>query len=234
MKKMSIILLIVMGVAFSVQAKKVGHKKKISDPLQILKEKYQEFREVIKKYGKDEHKMRQKLREVMDTFVDFRELSKRTLPGTWDKLKPEEKKEFVAEFKKMIQRSYLKKFHADQKFTIEYNTKTKFNKKDRTAYVSTTIKAGKSEAKVDYSFYKNKGKWWAYDVIIDDISMMKKYRRQFVRIIRKSGFEVLLNKIKRRNKIREEEEKEEEAQKVENKSNSEDNEGDSKQDKSDK
>ena len=185
-------------------------KTKGLDPLTLLKSKYKEMRGVIRKWGKDEHKMREELRKVMDTFVDFEELSKRTLPGTWDKLKKQQREEFVREFKKMIQRTYISKFHADQKFSIEYNGRVKYNKGKKQAYVSTTIRAGKSEAKVDYALYKRKGRWWAYDVIIDDISLMKKYRRQFVRIVKRDGFETLLEKIKRRNKKREQEEQEEE------------------------
>ncbi len=170
---------------------------KHATPMSVLKQKYLEMKKVIKKYP-DQRVMRDHLRQIMETFIDYEQLSALTLPGTWDKLKKKQRKEFVDQFKQMIQRTYVNKFNANQKFSITYNGKVKYMKGGK-AFVSTTIHSGRSEAQVDYSFHKKRGKWWAYDVIIDEISMMRKYRRQFVRIVRRSGFDSLLNKIRNLN-----------------------------------
>lgn len=191
--------LLMISVGIGINAKPARHVT----PVSLLKTKYAEMKAMIKKYP-DQDIMRGHLRQVMETFIDYRELSRLTLPGTWKKLKKKQQKAFVDQFKQMIQRTYVNKFNANRKFSITYNGKVKY-KKDGKAFVSTTIHSGKSEADVDYSFQKEHGKWWAFDVIIDEISMMKKYRNQFVRIVRRDGFDALFTKIRKRNLMRKKE-----------------------------
>ncbi|MBW2619533.1 MAG: ABC transporter substrate-binding protein, partial [Deltaproteobacteria bacterium] len=40
--------------------------------------------------------------------------------------------------------------------------------------------------------------WMAYDVIIDGVSLVANYRRQFTAIISKDGYEALVERLKRR------------------------------------
>lgn len=183
-------------------------------PIRLLNVKYAQMKKIIKKYPK-QNEMRNQLRQVMETFIDYGELSRLTLPGTWKKLKRKQRREFTDQFKQMIQRTYVNKFNANRKFSITYNGKVVYKKHGK-AFVSTTIHSGRSEAKVDYSFRKKRGKWWAFDVIIDDISLMKKYRRQFVRIVRRDGFDALLTKISKRNIMRRKEEEANEKAKLNN------------------
>jgi len=188
-----IVLISMIGITTGVNAKTLRK----GTPLSLLKAKYAKMKAITQKYP-DQDVMRDHLRQVMETFIDYGELSRLTLPGTWDKLKRKQRIEFTNEFKQMIQRTYVNKFNPKSKFSITYNGKVKYKKCGK-AFVSTTIHSGKSEADVDYSFRKKDGKWWAYDVIIDEISMMRKYRRQFVRIVKRDGFDALLSKIHKRN-----------------------------------
>jgi phospholipid transport system substrate-binding protein len=204
MKRTSIVIGLVVMFAATAMAKKAA------DPIALLKIKYAQMKKIIKKYP-DQWVMRDHIREVMETFVDYEELSRLTLPGTWEKLNKKQRKEFVDQFKQMIQRTYVNKFNANRKFSITYNGKVRYDDKGR-AFVSTTIHSGRSEAQVDYAFRKKKGHWWAYDVIIDEISLMRKYRRQFTRIVKRDGFDTLLAKIRKRNLRRKQEEDRDRAQ----------------------
>jgi len=142
--------------------------------------------------------MKKKIKVIMETFIDYAEFSRLTLSKHWDKLNEKQRKEFVEEFRKLIQRTYVKRFNPDKKFEILYHGETEF--KEDKAKVKTTIKSGKSEADVDYLFRKppKVSSWWAYDVIIDDVSMMKNYRKEFFSIMEKEGFNALIAKIKKK------------------------------------
>ena len=65
--------------------------------------------------------------------------------------------------------------------------------------VRSVIRVGKSSADVDYAFHVKKGKFLAYDVVIDEISMVRNYRKQFGDIIGKEGFKGLMDRLTKRN-----------------------------------
>jgi phospholipid transport system substrate-binding protein len=141
--------------------------------------------------------MQQGIRDVMETFIDYRELGRRTLVGEWDGLKKKQQDDFVGEFKKMIQRTYVRRFDPEREVTIEYvGTGTD---PDGSATVNSIVHSGRSEARVEYRFIRKTGDWWACDVVIDDVSMVQNYRKQFHDIIAKSGFPGLMDRIRKKN-----------------------------------
>jgi phospholipid transport system substrate-binding protein len=147
----------------------------------------------------DKEVMRAGLRKVMDSFVDYNDLGRRTLVGHWDKLKPSQRKAFIAEFKQMIQRTYIRRFDGDREFTIEYRNQPELNDKG-VAVVESVIKVGRSEARVDYAFHRKGRTWMAHDVVIDEVSMVRNYRKQFHDIIGKEGFDGLMDRLIKKNR----------------------------------
>ncbi len=143
--------------------------------------------------------MRAGLRKIMDSFVDYNDLSQRTLVNQWGKLKPAQRKAFVAEFKQMIQRTYIRRFDGDVEFTIEYRGEPETDDKGVTM-VESVIRAGRSEVRVDYAFHRKGQTWMAHDVVIDEVSMVRNYRKQFHDIIGKEGFDGLMDKLIKKNR----------------------------------
>jgi phospholipid transport system substrate-binding protein len=65
--------------------------------------------------------------------------------------------------------------------------------------VKAERKGRKAETTIDYKLAdKGGGKWAVYDVITDDVSLLRNYRSEFGRIIKKDGFAVLLSKMKKK------------------------------------
>jgi phospholipid transport system substrate-binding protein len=190
---MKLYLAMAAAVAFVIPAAAAGAP---ADPLDFVKKKYTEIQDLVKRYPKKAD-LHQAIRDVMETFVDYRELSKRTLPGEWDKLKKKQQDEFIAEFKQMIQRTYVKRFNPEKEVRIDYKDSSVTD--DGSAVVRSIVHSGKSEAAVDYRFHKQRGDWWAYDVVIDDVSMVQNYRKQFHDIVQKSGWDGLMAKIRKKN-----------------------------------
>ncbi|OQC42498.1 MAG: Toluene tolerance, Ttg2 [Deltaproteobacteria bacterium ADurb.Bin058] len=166
--------------------------------MDFVKDRYSVMLDIVNKHNANKDKMRAELRKAMDTFVDFDEMAQRTLAGHWDTLNKKQRSNFVAEFKLMLQRTYIKKFDGDTAFTIEYRGDPEFDDKG-TAMVRSVIRVGKSSADVDYAFHVKKGKFLAYDVVIDEISMVRNYRKQFGDIIGKEGFKGLMDRLTKRN-----------------------------------
>jgi len=167
------------------------------DPLALIQAKYAEIQRVVEN-NPEPAAMRAGIRGVMDTFVDYRELGRRTLADEWDRLDERQRTEFVEEFKKMIQRTYVKRFNPNKTVEIEYHGKSE-KQPDGTLLVRTTVHSGRSEARVDYRFHRRDGRLFAFDVVIDDVSMVKNYRKQFHDILQRDGFAGLMDRIRRKN-----------------------------------
>lgn len=51
---------------------------------------------------------------------------------------------------------------------------------------------------MDYRLTNKDGTWYAYDVIVDGVSLVMNYRSQFGKIIGESSFQELLRRLKER------------------------------------
>ena len=51
---------------------------------------------------------------------------------------------------------------------------------------------------MDYRLIKKDGDWYAYDIIVDGVSLVRNYRSQFVSIIRSSSYQELVRRLKER------------------------------------
>jgi phospholipid transport system substrate-binding protein len=140
-------------------------------------------------------KMRERITELMDTFVDFEELSRLTVKEQWDSMTPERRTEYVTLFKQLIQRSYAKKFKPDKKLVVKMADDVE--EKQGKARLETTVSSGGTTADVEYRMHVPEGatQWWVYDIVIDEVSLMRNYRSQFQRIIKDSGVDGLMAKL---------------------------------------
>ena len=144
----------------------------------------------------DEPALRLKIVDLMESFVDYDELARLTVKDEWPSLSAEQQRDFTAAFKKLIHRTYTRRFKANQAFSVDFLGEPLL--REGKAQVKTTIHSGKTTADVYYSMYKPEGKdaWWVYDLTIDDVSLMRNYRTQFTRVIKKDGFDKLLERIR--------------------------------------
>jgi phospholipid transport system substrate-binding protein len=51
---------------------------------------------------------------------------------------------------------------------------------------------------MDYRLLLKDGRWSAYDIIIDGVSLVSNYRSQFQKIIRESSYEELVKRLSER------------------------------------
>ena len=66
------------------------------------------------------------------------------------------------------------------------------------AVVETIIKTDSTEIPVNYKLKNNDGEWYAYDVIVEGVSLVNNYRNTFAVIVKNEGMDGLLSDIQRR------------------------------------
>ena len=148
----------------------------------------------LKSEGKKKERL-ERLRQVIFPKFDFTEMAKRSLGANWQRRSPEEQREFAKLFTELIENSYMDNLasYDGEKVTI---TSEKQEDKEH-AQVDTKIITKKGEEfSVNYRLLQSGNDWKIYDVVIENISIVNNYRSQFNRVIAKSSFEDLMQKMK--------------------------------------
>jgi len=142
-------------------------------------------------------RVKQQVTREVNTFLDFTELARRALGRHWEARTEDERKEFVDILKALIERSYVKQLRTNLGYKIEYR---KESTKGDSAEVVTAVKVKKNrrttEIVIEYKMQRAGAKWMVYDVVTDDVSIVRNYRSQFNRIIRKESYEALVKKMR--------------------------------------
>ena len=61
---------------------------------------------------------------------------------------------------------------------------------------SRVVTAKKSEIPIEYRLHRVGDRWAAYDVLVENVSLVATYRSQFDRIIQSGGFPDLLKRLR--------------------------------------
>ena len=137
---------------------------------------------------------RRLIRAAASEIFDFPEISRRTLAIHWQARTPAEREEFAALFSDLLEASYISKIESYSGEKIQYVAETNDGSQ---AVVRTRIISKQGvETPVDYRMLVQDGRWRAYDVTIEGVSLVANYRAQFNSIIQRSGYPDLVAKLK--------------------------------------
>ena len=157
----------------------------------------------------DQQARREALRKTIDERFNYRQMVMRSLAKNWDIRSDQERREFIALFKSLLENSYANKLEAYRDEKINYLDEII---KGEYALVKTEVVRRSSTIGVDYKLINENGNWKVYDFVIEGVSMIRNYRSQFTKIIRKDSYEVLVQKLT--DKINEIEQSSEKAEKL--------------------
>ena len=184
-------------VLFCLASLSVFGSARAADPAkQLIEAKYAKI-QVIIATEKNDKKAKAQVVSVLESFTDFETFGQLTIRSSWKTLKPKQRATFLKWFKRLVHRSYARRFKPKKTLTLSFRGPTRL--KGNKAMVRTNVKSGRSTAEVDYKLHRAAptSAYKAYDIIIDEVSLMRNYRKQFTKIMRKSGFDVLVQKMKK-------------------------------------
>lgn len=136
-----------------------------------------------------------KVREVVLPHFDSRELAKRTLGIHWRDRTEVQRTEFIQLFISLVEKTYssaLDRYSADTQFLFDRE-----HVEGSYAEIDSRVVAPKLDKtfSLNYRLHAIDEQWLIYDVVIENISMVRNYRTQFNRIINKSSYEGLVQRI---------------------------------------
>ncbi len=170
-------------------------------PMATLKQKNGDvdklLRQKVDKGTPAEQKQKDEIKRLAATLLDYDELAQKSLAAHWEKLTSPQRSEFVTTLKELIERNYVKQLRTNLDYQVQY--KNEENEGDQ-ATVATIVKvrsAGKNtDAEIIYKMKKASDGWRVWDVITDEISLVKNYRTQFNKIITEQSYDALIKKMK--------------------------------------
>ena len=129
---------------------------------------------------------------LINQYFADQEMTRRVMAKYWKERNDQEKKEITHLFSELLRRSYLSRLELFEGQEIFYDKETVT---DETVKIDSHLMYHGERIPIGYSLIKKDGKWMVYDMVIDGVSLIANYRRQFSKIIRKEGYPGLVKRL---------------------------------------
>lgn len=140
--------------------------------------------------------LRKQIENEVYRIFDFGEFSSRTVGPRWRSFSTEQKQAFDNAFAELLLNTYLNKVTGYNGETVVYTGEAASPEGDKVEVRTViTMKDGK-KIPVFYRMLHKNGKWVVYDVIIENISLVKNYRTQFNDILNTASPEELTSRVR--------------------------------------
>ena len=168
------------------------------EPTEAIRGAINQGVEILKNAKLDDQKQRSevidRLRQIVFPLFDFNEMAMRSLGPHWRRINPQQRKEFVSTFTKLLEKTYADQIDIYNGQQVAYTGESIDG--DYAQVDSRIIDKDGQTYSVTYRLHKVDGNWKIYDVVAENISLVNNYRSQFTRVIAKSSFEELLKTMK--------------------------------------
>jgi phospholipid transport system substrate-binding protein len=140
------------------------------------------------------------VRRLVGGSMDYGEISRRALGGTWLKLSDQDRSEFVSSLGKLIESRYrMRETYLGSDLRIRFERENVTPRGTASVFATLTARSrGKPrQMAIEYRLLWKGDRWVVYDLVTDGESLLESYRDMFDRIIARESFGGLLHRIKR-------------------------------------
>ena len=142
-----------------------------------------------------------RIRDIAYARFDFQTISKLVLARNWQRLSPQQRADFEAEFKRHLSVTYGSSVDRYANQSVEITDTRAEGNGDVT--VRTRILGNGQPFLVDYRLRSNSADWYVIDVIVENVSLLSNFRSQTQEIISHEGPDGLIRKLREKNSERE-------------------------------
>jgi phospholipid transport system substrate-binding protein len=169
-----------------------------SEAERIVRETVDQVLEVLARKDLSTETRVEQIEEIAYQRFDFATISRLVLARSWKEFTPEQREEFLAQFKLMLSRSYgtrINRYEQEEVAILGHRVEPRGD-----VTVKTRIEGGTADGiEVDYRLRKKEGPWLVIDVIIEGVSLVSSYRSQFKEILGHGGPGDLLEELREKN-----------------------------------
>ncbi len=172
-------------------------------PTDLLKQRNEQVERLLRqnpaKDSPEEKKQKDQIKQLAGEILDYQELAKLSLADHWNPLLPKQREEFVAAFREMLEKNYVKQIKNSLDYQVSYSDEQITADKARVKTIVKVKTQGKTtDAEIEYKMHKVGGTWMVWDIITDEVSLVRNYKTQFHKIITEQSYDKLLEKIRSR------------------------------------
>ena len=140
--------------------------------------------------------LRQQIEDEVLHIFDFKEFSSRTVGPRWATFSPAQQQQFSDAFAELLLNTYLSKIDGYNGEQVVYTGEVTSPKGDRTEVRTVITMKDSKKVPVAYRMLPKDGTWFVYDVLIENISLVKNYRTQFQDILNSGSPDQLIARVK--------------------------------------
>jgi len=136
---------------------------------------------------------REQVLAVLNRSFSFEVIVRRTLGRNWDKLKPEQQKQIVSLATDLMIRSYTREFKEGIRPIVEYKSPLELAKNK--IEISSTLVLSDNKINLSYRLARLESGWQVYDIIVEGVSLVSNYRKQFDAHFQKKNGDDLIDQL---------------------------------------
>lgn len=134
------------------------------------------------------------VRKIASQIFDLAETAKRALARHWQARTAAEREEFTQLFADLLERTYIARIDQYGGERLRYVGET-IDGVHATVRAKVVTKKG-TEVPVESRMLRRGERWFIYDVLIENVSLIASYRAQFDKIVRTTSYEELVRRLK--------------------------------------
>lgn len=161
----------------------------------LLEERDSRIKELLGPEGSEyTDQQREEIRGIINEIMDYHRMGKFALADKYHELSSDDQEEFIELFSRIIRDQSLQQLDIYRAEVIYDDIEVDGDN----AKVTTTVVMQERRISVSYRMYKSDDAWLISDMSIDDAWTAESYRRSFQNIIRRRGFEALIENLRKR------------------------------------
>jgi phospholipid transport system substrate-binding protein len=166
----------------------------LASPTSFVKNILDEVMAIQNNPSKGESARAQAIGRIIQRSFDFPYMAQESLGAAYNSLSSGQRQEFTEVFSSLFQTSYTNMvLRFLKRETVEYGQETQ---RGGQAEVKTKLVRTNDTIAVDYLLHQKGGGWLLYDVKVDGVSLLDKYKAGFAREIKAHSFQSLIQKMK--------------------------------------
>lgn len=184
-------VLLVLGLADQAMA---------GEPTEVIRAAVDEIMAILRdpkyKGGANFEEQKERVTAEAEKFIDKRRFAQITLGRDWRRLNQAQQKEFIELYSSLVEDTYIDRIREYSDEEVLFTGESMLD--DNKAEVSTIVRSQGREIPVVYRLYKSNDQWRAYDVLVEGVSLVLNYRRQFNEILASGSPEKLLDQLRQK------------------------------------
>lgn len=138
-------------------------------------------------------KKRAELLTVLDQSFSFDVIIRRTLGRNWERLSPDQQNRIVTLATDLLIHSYTREFTTGTKPTVAFQKPLELSKNK--IEIASVLSLDNNNINLTYRLAKLESGWQVYDLIVEGVSLVSNYRKQFDAHFQKKNGDELIDQL---------------------------------------